>query len=391
MPTKLEVYGEAIPRLKRGTAIVYRKWIRASGSLGPGALVELHSRGEPLGCGLWESQGPVAVRVLEHGKCTYNSHYDIIWHRLESSFRARERLGVTAKGSYRLVNSDGDLLSGLIVDIYNDVAVIQSSSTAMDSLINSISRAVMRLTGVKHVYEKSIQRSRRDIGLGLRARWIVGRKEEVIIEEEGVKFLVDVVRGQKTGFFLDQRPNRIEVQRLTGSGDRVLDVFSYTGGFGIHAAISGAREVVFVEEDPVAVNILRRNLELNGIKKFKIINDSIWKIRKAVASNYFDLVIVDPPAFIQDSSWSSVMKGIKAYRKAYIWAVERGKRPSILFLSSCSYFLKRDMYIRILTDVLSPRTNNYKIMGSIRGSGPDHVFRGEEYLDYLKGSFIYVE
>ncbi|MEB3778877.1 MAG: class I SAM-dependent rRNA methyltransferase [Desulfurococcales archaeon] len=390
MPVKLDVHGEAVLKLRRGTAIVYRKWISGGDGLSAASLVELYAKGEPVGCGLWESRGPVAVRVLEHGRCSHRDPVDMVHYRLESSLRARERMNITYMGSYRLVNSDGDLLSGLIVDVYNDVAVIQSSSTAMDALMDEIARILIKLAGVSHVYEKSLQRSRREIGLEPRARWLAGRREEVIIEEGGARFIVDVVRGQKTGFFLDQRPNRLELARITGEGDRVLDVFSYTGGFGIHAAISGAREVTFIEEDPVAVSILKRNLELNGVRRYNIIHDSVWRVRNSIPEGRFDIVIVDPPAFIQEGSKSSIMKGVKAYRKIYLWATGKASKSSTIYLSSCSYFLKRDMYIKIISEVMSLKVGEYKIMGSIRGSGPDHVFRGEEYLDYLKGAFIYI-
>ncbi len=389
MPATVTVDGIGLRKLLRGSGIVYRKWVRAPANLPPGALVEARSpRGETVGCGLWEPEGPVAIRVVEPGGCSYQTPGEAVEDRIARAYAARRRAGLADTGSYRLVNSDGDLLSGLIVDVFaGQVAVLQSSSAAIDALLDQIVEAIVSTTGVEAVYEKSTQRSRRDIGLEPRKRWLKGRKPRVIVEEGQARFLVDVERGQKTGFYLDQRPNRLELEKLAVEGDRVLDVFSYTGAFGIHAALAGAREVTFLEEDPQAVEILRENLRLNGISNYRIVASSIWRA-EGVPRNYYTIVVVDPPAFIQSGDPQAVERGVQAYRRAYRWAAERGAEEFLAYYSSCSYFLTREMFTRLVGEVLAP--HDYRILGSLRGAGPDHVLRGEEYLDYLKGAFIHV-
>ena len=387
---RVTVEGVGLSKAARGSGIVYSKWVRPRAKPAPGSLVELVSpRGDPVACGLWDGAGPVAVRVLGTGACRWGDPVEAVVDRLSTALGARARAGLVATGSYRLVNSDGDYMSGLIVDVYaGRVAVVQSSSRAWDSLLAPVTDWLVSELGVEGVYEKSTQRSRRDIGLPARQGWLRGRVGPVVVEEGSARFLVDVARGQKTGFYLDQRPNRLELERLVSEGDRVLDVFSYTGGFGIHAALAGAREVWFLEEDPVAIELLRRNLRLNGVERYRIVASSIWRA-EGVPEDYFDVVVVDPPAFIQRGTPEALEKGTRAYLAAYTWAMRRARDEFTGYLSSCSYFLTRDMFLDTLNKASIRAGAELRMLGSLRGAGPDHVYRGEEYLDYLKGAFVY--
>jgi len=390
---RVVVRGEGLKRLRSGTGIVYRKWVKAPLSLKAGEPVEVLSpNGEILACALWDPLGPVALRVLFQGSCPHRDVRSLIDLKIESSLKVRERIGLRRYGSYRLVNSDGDLFSGLIVDVYNEeVAVLQSSSLAVDANLRWVAEALRKSVGVENVYNKSLQRSRRDIGLSPREGWILGRKERVIIEEEGVKFIVDVVRGQKTGFYLDQKLNRLELRKYVSKGDVVIDIFAYTGGFGLHAAHEGAKKVVFVEEDPEAVRLIRENARLNGVENFEVVAGSVWEVLNNIKEK-FDIVVVDPPAFIQSGDEVSIKKGRNAYMRAYSLALRLADGGSIAFLSSCSYFLFRDEFIDIVSSVATRLGFRcYRLLGGLRGASPDHVLRGEEYLEYLKAGFVYLE
>ncbi|BAN89578.1 class I SAM-dependent rRNA methyltransferase [Aeropyrum camini] len=396
MVEKVVVSGLGASKAARGSSIIYRKWVRGVTGLSSGDLVEVvDTSGRELACGLWEEDTPVAVRILHWGRCIDRSSEEALERALESAYQARVRSKWALDfNSYRLINSDGDRISGLIVDIYGDIAVVQSSSPAVDRHLNFLARAIRRLTGALHVYEKSVQRSRLDIGLEPRRRWLIGGKREVVIEEGPARFYVDVVRGQKTGFFLDQRINRLEISRIAWQGDKVLDVFSYTGGFGIHALLSGASKAVFIEEDEYAVKTLRKNLRLNGLDEGKtfILNTSVWKlIKSGQPDETFDLVTVDPPAFIQKPGAEAKRRGLRAYRASYLYALERATDGATVYLSSCSYFLTREDFISLAGEVASILKTEYRIMGDVRGASPDHVFRGEEYLSYLKGVFIHID
>ncbi|MCE4625188.1 MAG: class I SAM-dependent rRNA methyltransferase [Desulfurococcales archaeon] len=388
---RVSVRGEGVEHLRVGTGIVYRKWVTLpEGTPTPGELVRVEAD-DYVGCALWEPIGPVALRMVSHWDCPYRTPREALRDRIQAAYRVRERAGLARTGSYRLVNSDGDLLSGLIVDVFGgEIAVLQSSSLAVDRHIEVIAGIIADLTGVGHVYEKSVQRSRRAIGLEPRRRWIIGGKRRTIIEEGGARFIVDVEMGQKTGFYLDQRFNRLELRKYVHEGARVLDLFSYTGGFGIHAALEGARYVLFVEEDPQAVSLLRENLRLNGIRNYGIVNSSVWEVVDRRYEPPFDVVVVDPPAFIQSGDEPSVRRGLRAYFRSYKWATSQGSEEHVAYLSSCSYFLRKDMFVRLIRDVMASIRADYWMLGSLRGAAPDHVHRAAEYLDYLKGAFLYV-
>ncbi len=385
--------GKGLKKLLKGTGIVYRKWVKAPKSIRAGELVEVvDPEGDLVGCGLWDPLGPVALRILFLSECPFKNVKDAIFYKVEKSLKIREKLGLRFSGSYRLLNSDGDLFSGLIVDVYNeDVAVLQSSSASIDAILDVITDALNKVIGVKNVYNKSVQRSRRDIGLEPKEGWIRGRKERVIINEEGVRFVVDIVRGQKTGFYLDQRANRLELRKYVGKGDNVLDLFSYTGAFGIHAVYNGAKAVTFVEEDPYAVEILKENLKINRVERFKIVNSSVWDFLRG-EKDKFDIVVIDPPAFIQKGDEESISRGKSAYKKVYTSALKLAEKGSIAFLSSCSYFLSKSDFVTIASRAaLTAGFSCYRFLGGTRGASPDHVLRGEEYLEYLKAGFLHLD
>ena len=252
-PPSVVVHGEGA-RLVRETGVlmVYRKWVRplASG-LEAGSLVAVEDEeGELLGCAFYDTKGPVALRLVELWGCSFTSPGEAVEDRLERALAARRRAGLAGPGrGYRLVHSDGDWLPGLIVDVYDTLAVYQSSSIVWDVHGDLLAEALRDTVGVEAVYEKSTQRNRREIGLEPREGSRLGEPGPVIVEEGAARFLVDPRRGQKTGLFLDQRENRLLFGRLAAEAERVLDLFAYTGGFGIQALVNGAGEAVFVEED----------------------------------------------------------------------------------------------------------------------------------------------
>jgi len=392
----VRVEGVGARKLEQGTGVIYRKWIRLSEKPGPGDLVRLETPNGFEACGLWEPTGPVAIRVVSLDGCPYSTSSEAVVDRIRAALRLREKAGLRVPGGgYRLVNSDGDLLSGLIVDVFADtLAVVQSSSIAIDALMHVIADAIHELVGAENIYEKSTQRSRKDLGLPARRRWIRGGRGRVVIDEGGVKFLVDVEVGQKTGFYFDQRPNRLELERLVGRDDTVADVFSYTGGFGLHAAHAGARKIVFVEEDPAAISILKENLKLNHVENYEIVNDTVWNVMREgrLKGNAYDIVVVDPPAFIQSGDEEAVRRGVRAYTSVYKWGFQLARKPGLLYLSSCSYFLTRPMFLRVVGRAARlAGARMHRIMGSLRGAGRDHTLGVAEYLDYLKGAFVWVE
>ncbi len=388
------VAGEGARLVKnRGVLMVYRKWlVDAPPGLEPGQLVVVEDEdGSLLGCGLYDTVGPVALRLLDLWGCSGGSVEELLRLRLEEALAARRRVGLASPGSaYRLVHSDGDMLPGLIVDVYNDLAVYQSSSIVWDVHGSLVARLVAEVTGVEAVYEKSTQRTRRDIGLEPREGLRLGSKARTVVEEAGARFIVDPRRGQKTGLFLDQRLNRIDFGRLAEG--RVLDLFAYTGGFGIHALLNGASEAVFVEEDEEAVELLRENLKLNRVEdRARVVVDNVWRFlsRATQRGRRYDSVAVDPPAFIPHPAARE--RGLRGYRRLYSQAARLVEEGGLLFLSSCSTHLSRDEFTSLVAEALAQAARRHTPLGSVRGNPPDHPARpGAPHLEYLKAVFLLV-
>jgi len=391
------VHGEGARLVReKGVLLVYNKWVRPlAAKPEPGQLVVVEDEeGGLLGCGLYDTVGPVALRLVELYRCSYGTAGEAVRARLAEALEARRRLGLAdgeAPG-FRLVHSEGDQLPGLVVDYYAGLVVYQSSSVVWDRLRPVLVEALVEALQPRLVYEKSTQRSRRDIGLEPVEAVRYGRGEpRAVIEEDGARFLVDPRRGQKTGFFLDQRLNRRRFGRLAGG--KVLDLFAYTGGFGIHALVNGeAEEAVFVEEDEHAVELLRENLRLNRVEdRARIVADNVWAfLRRALARRQrYDAIAVDPPAFIPHPAAKE--RGARAYRRLYRDSLRLAAPGASLVLSSCSTHLARDEFRDTVASAAASARKNYTPIGGVEGMPPDHPVRpSSPHLDYLKALHLLI-
>ncbi|BES82440.1 class I SAM-dependent rRNA methyltransferase [Pyrodictium abyssi] len=390
----VRVFGEGAAAVRRdGALMVYRKWVEAPRGLPPGSLVVAEDpRGELLGCGFYDTVGPVALRLVELGDCSFSSTEEAIYALVEAAYLARRRIGYAGdpEAGYRLVHSDGDMMPGLIVDVYADLAVYQSSSIVWDVHSNTVAKAISEATGARHVYEKSLQRTRRDIGLPPREGVRIGDKTRAVIREGEARFIVDARVGQKTGFFLDQRLNRLDFGELARG--TVLDLFSYTGGFGVQALVNGAERAVFVEEDEKAIKLLRMNLELNRVEdRAEIVQSNVWSfLSEAVAEGReYDSISVDPPAFIPHPG--AYQRGLRAYEKLYFLSARLATSGSIIVFSSCSTHLGRGEFMSVAARALARAGVGYRPLGGVRGMPPDHPVRpSSPHLEYLKSLFVLV-
>ena len=368
MTVRVRAIGEGSKLINRGNPIIFKRWLSIK-KLPIGEMVEVIAD-DAVACGLTDKIG---VKILAFENCP-NNIQDLFMEVIEKAFTVKFKLGWQA---YRLINGDGDSFPGLIVDVYKDIAVLQSSSLAIDRHIMTIAKIVKEVTGVDTVAEKSVQRVRAKVGLKPREGILIGKKKETVVDEEGVKFKVSL-EGQKTGLYLDQRENRIFMEKFAEG--KFLDAFSYTGGFGLHALRAGARKVTFVDEDPWALKVLRDNLKLNGIdeEKVEVVRSDAWKFmeRALRKGSSFGSGSVDPPALMDDRP-----NGFSLYIKAYSLAFKITE--GVLALSSCSRSMDRETFLRALSIALSP---SYRIL-EIRGSAADHSIRfGLE--DYLKTAFV---
>ncbi len=375
--------GEGGERLRRGQRNIYVKWLSSvRGPVRRGDLVVIRGEdGETLGLGFYEDIGAMAVRVLS---TELEEPRQLFRRRLGEALGLRERLKLD--NFFRWVHSEADALPGLIVDVYDDVVVISSTSVGMDRRLDDISAMISEIFRPGSVILRNDSRPRREVGLPQERRILMGNRAEAVIREGGALFHVDALRGQKTGFFIDQRLNRMEVDRLAGPGDRVLDLYSYTGGFAVHAALSGAR-VVAVEESEYAVGEMRRNMLLNSIELVPV--QSRVKDFLEGSSEVYDLVVVDPPALAPSREMLSRAK--RTYTAVNASAMERVASGGLMFTSSCSQFITKDEFRRIATRAASLSGREITVLGE-RGASPDHpVDPAHPWTGYLKGLLLRVE
>ncbi|MCE5317817.1 MAG: class I SAM-dependent rRNA methyltransferase, partial [Parachlamydia sp.] len=300
-----------------------------------GALWPVYSsNGQLLGSAYFNQKVNIVGRMVAFGEI---SPHDAIRQHLEQAVALRERLfRGSDTNAYRLVNAEGDLLPGLIVDRYDQVLAIQISTLGMDRLRPFIVEELQRLIKPRSIYEKSHMSSRREEGLTDVQGLVLGESvDEVEIRENGLRFLVSIAEGQKTGFFLDHREMRVSVKEMA-KDKRVLNCFAYTGGFSIYAAAGGAKLVESVDLSAQAIAWARKNDQLNGFgtpdSHFHVADVFEFLRQRDLP---FDLVILDPPAFAKKQR--DVIAACRGYKEINRVAMQKMPKGSLLLTSSCSY------------------------------------------------------
>ncbi len=374
--------GEGVERARKGHLNIYMKWLSSvRGPVSSGDLVILKDEsGDSIGLGFYEGIGSIAVRVLSKELVSLK---ELIEERLREALSARERMKLG--NFFRWVHTEADKLPGLIIDVYDDIVVISSTSMGMDVRIEGIAELVRKIYKPSSIILRNDSRPRREVGLPLERRILFGDKKRATIREGSAIFNVDTIEGQKTGFFIDQRMNRVKLERLAGPGDRVLDLFSYTGGFGIHAALFGAK-VTAVEESDYALTEMNRNMKSNSVEIRAIRS----KVRDFLESddNLYDIVIVDPPAFAPSKEM------VDSARRAYVAlnssAMSRVAPGGIILTYSCSLFITRDEFRRIVERASLLSGREIKVLEEM-GPSPDHPFDPKHpWTLYLKGLQVLV-
>lgn len=390
---RVVIFGEGVNRLLRGERNVYLKWLRRrEGPVEPGDLVEVvDDSGEFLAWGFYEGVGAMALRVLSLDR---EERPDEGWLRstLERALRIRERLRLG--NFFRLVHSEADDLPGLIVDVYSGLGVVSSTSVGFDRRLGLVAEVLSDLLGLDAVYARNDTRTRREVGLPTwRGRLIGEAGPTAMIDEGGVRFEVDVLRGQKTGFFIDQRENRLLMQRYAPRGGRVLDLFSYTGGFGLHALAGGASEAVLVDESDYAVGAALRNAELNGLSgAVSAVRSRVREFLEAARErgDRYDAVVVDPPALVPSRDRLSM--GLRTYAAVNSAAMEVLEPGGLMISTSCSQFVDAERLRRVLLAAASRAGRRMRFLFGVLGQSPDHpVDPLHPWTGYLKGYAVLVE
>lgn len=385
--------------LKRGrdrSVRMFHPWIfsgaveRASRDIPMGGIAKVLSHeGEMLGLGTWSPSSQISVRMVSFGEEEYFSVFDAVL----SSIEARGQMpGLSGTNAMRLVNGEADSLPGVIVDRYADWAVCQFNTAGAERMKNEIVVALKdAIPGLKGIYERSDGDGRRYEGLEETARRLFGEEPPQFVEicEGSSKFLVDVREGHKTGFYLDQRDNRAIVSSLAQGRD-VLNLFSYTGGFGVSAMAAGANSVCHVDLSREALSLARENTEINGQDESRVSFECqnafefLRKMRDSARS--FDLIVLDPPKFA--SSKGSVMKASRGYKDINLLAMKLLRPGGILATFSCSGSYTPEMFSQTVSSAAHDAGRGFRVLKRLSQASdhPEGLFFPEGL--YLKGLLL---
>lgn len=388
---------EAIVTLKKGEGRMLKSgglWIFDNeiasilGSFEDGDIVAVHDfDGYGLGKGFINRNSKIRVRMM-----TRNRHQEIdeafLKMRVQEAWDYRKKVSDT--GSCRVIFGEADFLPGLVVDKFSDVLVVQSLALGIDRLkdqIVELLKEVLAADGIKirGVYERSDAKVRRQEGMEL-YKGFIGEPFDtnVEIEENSVRYMVDVKDGQKTGFFLDQKYNRKAIQHLCKDA-KVLDCFTHTGSFALNAGYGGAKEVTGVDASELAVEQATLNSKLNGMEdRVKFICRDVFELLPELEEKgeKFDVVILDPPAFTK--SRNSVKNAVKGYREINLRAMKLVRDGGFLATCSCSHFMTYELFTQTIHQAAR---NVHKRLRQVeyRTQAPDHpILWAAEESYYLK-------
>lgn len=344
--------------------------------------------GEKLGSAYCNHQTSITGRMLSFGD---NDPLEQIRQNIKSAIEMRQKFfQEKTTNCFRVINSEGDMIPGLIVDKYKDVLVIQIATKGIDDLKDYIVECLVAELKPKAIYEKSDLPSRREEGLQMSEGYLYGEvKGEIQVIENDLKFGIDLENSQKTGFFLDQREMRVLVGQMS-KGKKVLNCFSYTGGFSLYAVEGGAKQVDSVDISGEAIETAKNNFELNGfdVKKNNFFAEDVFQFLRENDLNY-DLIILDPPAFAKKKG--DVIKACRGYKDINRLALTKMPAGSILITSSCSYHVDEKLFQTVVFQAASEAKRIVRIIGR-HHLAPDHpinIFHPEG--EYLKSLVLYVE
>lgn len=366
---------------------------RIEGEPEEGEIVDVFtSKKEFIACGHYQV-GSIAVRVLSFTQQEIDRDY---WRqKLQVAKDLRVALGLIGNpenNTYRLVHGEGDNLPGLIIDVYDHTAVVQAHSAGMHVFRMEIAEALSEVMGdiVQNIYYKS--ETTLPFKADLLARengFIKGGSPENVAMENGLKFHVDWLKGQKTGFFVDQRENRHLLERYS-KGRNVLNMFCYTGGFSFYAMRGGANLVHSVDSSAKAIDLTNENVQLNfpGDPRHQAFAEDAFKYLDRMGDQY-DLIILDPPAFAKHRD--AVRNALRGYTKLNAKAFEKIRPGGILFTFSCSQVVNKDNFRNAVFTAAAQSGRSVRILHQLTqpGDHPVNIYHPEG--EYLKGLVLYVE
>lgn len=354
----------------------------------PGALAQIVAAdGDAIGIGYVNTRCSIAVRMLTRESEEIGR--DFIRRRLERALTLRRALIPADTTGFRLVNGEGDFLPGFIVDVYGDFLVCQCLTAGAEALKPFVLEALVTLLSPRGIYEKSEGGVRQEEGLTNVAGVLWGEEPPPLVEmyECGCRFLVDVRGGQKTGFFLDQRDNHILAGTLSRD-KRVLNGFSYTGGFGLFAARGGARRVVSVDSSEVALRLAQENWQGNHLPSIQeVIRADMFSYLRET-DEYFDLIILDPPPFIRRRQ--DLQAGIRGYKEINLRAFRLLAPGGQLLTFSCSQHLSAAQFLQTVLFAAADARREVQVLKHLAQAADHPVNLAHLEGAYLKGLWLQV-
>lgn len=385
-----------LKRSKEDSLLRFHPWVfsgaieRADEGIAEGDVVRvLKNDGSFIAIGHYQA-GSIAVRVLSFRDVDIDARF---WHsRLESALDMRLAIGIAdnpQNNTYRLVHGEGDHLPGLIIDIYGKTAVMQAHSIGMHLSRVEIAEQLVSVMGsrIENVYYKS--ETTLPFMDDMENGFLYGGSDDNTAVENGLMFYVDWLRGQKTGFFVDQRENRALLERFA-AGRKVLNMFCYTGGFSFYAMRGGAKLVHSVDSSAKAIELTNRNVALNfpGDARHIAFCEDAFKFLEQ-AGDHYDLIILDPPAFAKHRG--ALHNALKGYTRLNMKALQKIQPGGILFTFSCSQVVTKDHFRNAVFTAAAQARRKVRILHQLHqpADHPINIYHPEG--EYLKGLVLYVE
>ena len=375
--------------LKAGGAWIYDNEIDSiTGSFENGDIVTVHDfDGYFLGYGFINTKSKLKIRMLSRRKGTVIDDA-FLEQRVQEAWDYRKQ--VIDTGSCRLIFGEADYLPGIVIDKFEDVLVVESLALGIDRLKEKILEAVKRVLSkdgivIRGIYERSDAKVREQEGME-RSKGFIGEPFDPHVEivENGVKYIVNVEEGQKTGFFLDQKNNRAAIHKIC-KGKKVLDCFTHTGSFSLNAGIAGAREVIGVDASELGIAQARENAVLNHLEdRVRFLCADVFELLPSLEEKgeRFDVVILDPPAFTK--SRSSVKNAVKGYREINLRGMKLVEDGGFLATCSCSHFMEPELFKKTIAEAARGAHKRLRQV-EFRTQAPDHpILWAADSSYYLK-------
>jgi 23S rRNA (cytosine1962-C5)-methyltransferase len=392
-PVKLELQKDLARRLRAGHPWIYKRAIeRPPSGLQAGAIVDVVAGGKFIARGYYDPVSAVRVRVLTRDPA--EAIGPLFWRRrIAKAVSLRRAYVLSAETDCaRLVHGEGDGLPGVVIDLYGAFAVLKLYSAGLAAHRSAIVDALRGEVALEGIYgrDEEIARSGQDDELGARdsppargrALWGTEPPAEVVVREQGMRIAVDLRAGQKTGYFLDQRENRFALRRFARGRLRAANCFAYSGGFSVSVALGGAREVISVDRDGSALQLARRNFELNGIDPAAhgFVSGDVLEFLRA-EKKPFDLIVLDPPAFAK--SQKAVPAALDGYASLHRAAFQALAPGGILATASCSARVSAEQFVGAIREAATKTHTDLQLLEEKR-QPPDHP----ALLSFPEGKYL---